>query len=435
MPRYRDTNDYYEDEDVPGGRDALINELGGTQTTDPFAGLSNGPSAEDIPVETADQQDDYSGAGGIPFTPGDQTDFFTQSPGEGGVTSNPASAASYAYGGPWAGFDANSMAGGASDRTAGNGKYFFTTVAQKYDPWRTHTDRAYAEQMLAELNKNPYGIQYSLSNENDFMARTPGEAYDGAYMGGRPMGYDQGAPWDENNQDWQWQWLSAAGNPAAQQTADAGGYIDPSRAALISSLGGSANAANGTSGAAGTTTPVTGTNGTGMNDSIRSYIERIMGKDPYAVNADDPAFRAASDAYRLSQNRSLQRNREAMAERMAASGTMGGGFDSWLGGAMQNMGENQAGYDAKLVLDRQQQQLSQLENALKVGAGLLTADQEAQVKLKIADLQKAIADGQLGYQYYNANLGNQQFYDNLSYLLAALQINGNNMPFNNPVWG
>ena len=132
-----------------------------------------------------------------------------------------------------------------------------------------------------------------------------------------------------------------------------------------------------------------------------------------------------------------------MAERMAASGTMGGGLDTYVAGAYQNMGDNVATYDANNVLTQHKEKLYQLKTALMTVAGLLTSDHDAQVRTAIAQLQNDIGkgqltnqmeiakmrnelgQGQLGYQYSSLSQQDQQYYDNLSYLLAQLEANQN----------
>jgi hypothetical protein len=170
------------------------------------------------------------------------------------------------------------------------------------------------------------------------------------------------------------------------------------------------------------TLPITQTAPNPLNANIQGYLNQTLTSDPYNVTLDDPGVAASSEAYRRSQERSLLKNREAMAERMSVEGTMGGGLDSWVSDAYQSMGDAVAANDANLVLGRQQQKLSQLQSALTTGSGLLTSDQDAAIRMEIARLQNELGQGQLAYQNNAAQLGDAQFYANLNdYLLPALQ--------------
>lgn len=427
MARNKDEYDYYNYTGTDEGRDALIDELD-PQASDPFAGVQSAggiQSDEDagafaegygIPVDTTQTQDNYQGSVSNPTNTGAET-----------------AAAPYSYQGPWGGFDANSMAGGTTDRTQGNAKYYFTTVANKYDPYQAHNDPAVQQAMLTELNANPYGIKYSLSAEGDFMSVDPNEPFDGAYMGGRPIGgwgANGGDPENASNAaNWQWQWQPGRNDAQSQANNMAvAGVLTPEGTQAASSAAPSSGTVAPISGTGSTVAPpVAPTANNGMSDSVRAYVEKILGGDPYAVDPNDPNIMAAQRAYERAQERGLQKNRSAMAERMAASGvgSNGGAMDSWVSNAYQGMGEANAENEANLVLDRQKSQLSQLQNALTVGAGILTADQETALRMKIAEMQNALGQGQLGYQYANMNTGDAQFYDNLALQYALAEITGN----------
>ena len=160
----------------------------------------------------------------------------------------------------------------------------------------------------------------------------------------------------------------------------------------------------------GTATTTTTGNGSiappPLSANINAYLNRLLTSDPYNVTLNDPGVQAASEAYRNSAERSLQSSREAMAERMNAEGTMGGGLDSWVANAYQGMGQDVAANDAQLVLGRQQQRLGQLNSALSIGAGLLTADQEQAIRMEIARMQNELGQGALNNEdaRYYANL-------------------------------
>jgi hypothetical protein len=172
--------------------------------------------------------------------------------------------------------------------------------------------------------------------------------------------------------------------------------------------------------------PITQTAPNPLNANIQGYLNQTLTSDPYNVTLDDPGVAASSEAYRRSQERSLLKNREAMAERMSAEGTMGGGLDSWVSDAYQSMGDAVAANDANLVLGRQQQKLGQLQSALTTGSGLLTSDQDAAIRMEIARLQNELGQGQLAYQNNAAQLGDDQFYANLLYyLMPQIELRAN----------
>jgi hypothetical protein len=117
-------------------------------------------------------------------------DYSTITGGGGGATTSPASGGTpvYSYSGAWGGFNPESMPGGPIDRSAGNAKYYATTVLSHVDPDRFASDPAYAQQAVAELNNNQYGIKYWLNGGRLMMQDKDG--FDGAYISGGSGGWN-----------------------------------------------------------------------------------------------------------------------------------------------------------------------------------------------------------------------------------------------------
>ena len=105
-------------------------------------------------------------------------------------------------------------------------------------------------------------------------------------------------------------------------------------------------------------------------------------------------------AYRVQTQRGLDQQRQALAERDAASGTLGsGGFDSQARGLGQQAAESNSQFTGNLgmhLFDQQQQQLTSAIAAAQQAGQFSTAQA---LQLKLAQMQAAAQNNQLGFNY------------------------------------
>jgi hypothetical protein len=147
---------------------------------------------------------------------------------------------------------------------------------------------------------------------------------------------------------------------------------------------------------------------------LTAALTKVLGTDPYAVTADDPSIKPAIDAYYRTRERAMQGERTAAAERANAMGGGGGALDAARERAYQSFGQDVGSYSAQAVLNELTSRKSYLENMAKVSLGLLTADQDAALRMQIAELQAAIDREKLQQQ-------NDQFGRELDYKYDALE--------------
>ena len=113
-------------------------------------------------------------------------------------------------------------------------------------------------------------------------------------------------------------------------------------------------------------------------------------------------------AYDTQQQRGADRMRNAIAERMAASGQANSGaMDSQLLAAEQQAGEASASFAGELGVRALEQQRDELMQALQIGAGLMTEEQRLAITEKLglinANLQQQSVTNQ--NNQFNQNLG------------------------------
>lgn len=125
-----------------------------------------------------------------------------------------------------------------------------------------------------------------------------------------------------------------------------------------------------------------------LSEQLRARLLALISQDPTAVSIDDPSLAPASLAFRRAQERSVARQREAAAERANAQGLGGGSgsLDAYTERAIQASGNAQASHDAGLVINELTQRRDQLVNMLKITAGVTSSEQDAQIRMQIANL-------------------------------------------------
>ena len=173
-----------------------------------------------------------------------------------------------------------------------------------------------------------------------------------------------------------------------------------------------------------------------FENSIRTTIMDLL-KQP----AVDPAS-AASDpraaAFRNARNREFNLGRAQVVEGNAYQGISptSGGTESALERGRENVGQASSEFEANLIGEQLKERQQRLLQALQLGAGVLPADQEADIrrelsaldnqlreKLGFADigLRRSLGGGQLGLGLLETLLGNQYNQDRLGFDYSRLQ--------------
>ena len=122
--------------------------------------------------------------------------------------------------------------------------------------------------------------------------------------------------------------------------------------------------------------------GGGFNDAIRQQLMAIMGQSQNPT--DSPTYKNAVAAYDTQQQRNMERERNAIAERMGASGQgNSGAMDSRILGAEQARGESTANFAGQLAVRQLEQQRDEIMQALQMGANLMTEEQRIALTEKL----------------------------------------------------
>jgi hypothetical protein len=143
-------------------------------------------------------------------------------------------------------------------------------------------------------------------------------------------------------------------------------------------------------------------------------------KNPGDVQSD-PIYQNAVRAYQVQALRSADRQRKALAERSAASGTRAsGGFNVGVRGINERAGENAAQYTSGLALDRLTAREQQLTQAIQMARSVGQDDIANQLEVQRLQLQAELGRGDLALR---GELGRGQLglgQDNLGFNYADL---------------
>jgi hypothetical protein len=397
-----------------------------------------------------------------PVVPGTRTDdpaayVHADSTVPATTTVAPADAA-YAYSDPWYGWDPTRMAGGAND-ASGSLKYDAQQVLSKYDPNQIASDVTMQQKALAELNALHPG-QYELDNQGNFMLTGTADGY----IGARPETWANGqGVWDDNAKK-VWQWLAynqahpgpngETGAAPATATAANTGVGSGMPGEIANPAGGASDVTTGASTpqgadpftamgggvwvpgvgwvtkdnpAAQTPGAVTGTGNTAttpatVDSATRAKLLQLMTMDPNATSVDDPSIKPAATAFERARERQLDRQRQANAEKFAAQGLgSSGGLDTANAQAWEGAGQDIAANQASLVTQQIAAKREDVMNALNLGKGILTADQETQLRLQLANIDASLRQRALALQAQQLDQQNNQFYDNLGYQIGSTE--------------
>jgi hypothetical protein len=146
---------------------------------------------------------------------------------------------------------------------------------------------------------------------------------------------------------------------------------------------------------------------------IRDALTAALGAKP--VDESDPDIAGAIAANRNAGQRSLQQERDQIAERLNAQGLVGSGsLDQQMQAAQERTGTAQAQFAGNAVLNQALARRKQLTDLLTLGSNVMSSDQSRALQAKIADL-----DGFLRQQSITNQ--NNQFNDQLGLTAAQFQ--------------
>jgi hypothetical protein len=165
--------------------------------------------------------------------------------------------------------------------------------------------------------------------------------------------------------------------------------------------------------------PVGNSGGGPFDQAVRDLVAKLMAQDPSKISINDPELANAAESNYRGLDRARQAERSAMAERAAAQGLGdSGAMDAGVESGFQNMGESQGAFQSKLVLDKMSEMKSQITQALQVGAGILSSDQNAALQRDLANLNAAM-------QAEGLKQSDKHFYDDLGFRIGQSEADQN----------
>lgn len=181
---------------------------------------------------------------------------------------------------------------------------------------------------------------------------------------------------------------------------------------------------------------LTANKGNNTDPARSALLGRLNGLlDQYSqpVSKDDPNIAGPTQAYTGQVGRSVNDFKKQAAERAYAEGVPTGAFDSQIGNATLAGGRSVGDFETNLMSQELQSRRANLISTLNSAGGLLSAQDQADIQNKIAnidavikskgldltkdlgqqglDLQKLLGTGQLANQSTAINNQNSQFYD------------------------
>ena len=191
-------------------------------------------------------------------------------------------------------------------------------------------------------------------------------------------------------------------------------------------------------------------------NAVRGNIMGILGQGP--VDADKIANNAEARGYSRLAERSQQQLRAQQAERGAAMGTgattqgeQSGALASGIEGGQRDLAERTFAMQGQLMGRELTERRQQLMQAMQMGAGLMTAEQQNQLRTELAQIDTAmqqsqmgqqgsmglmglmqqgnLGQGQLGLGFLNSFRQNDQFYSGLGADMGYKQAQLNANPF------
>lgn len=151
-----------------------------------------------------------------------------------------------------------------------------------------------------------------------------------------------------------------------------------------------------------------------FNKQVRSGLLRNINDANTPVDENDPIMSAQRRAFQGEQDRAMAQAREVLAARAQYGGAPTGQLDAGVQSLIESGMNARGSHSASLMGERYKQKLSQLQNALQMGAGVLNADETRDLQASIAAIESRLRE--LGLKQ-----GDDHFYDQLQYLIGNTQ--------------
>lgn len=162
-----------------------------------------------------------------------------------------------------------------------------------------------------------------------------------------------------------------------------------------------------------------------VQNAYQDALLKYLGKAQQTPTLDDSILGPQVEVYRAQQQRNQERNRRQVAERAAATGRSGSGFlDNQIDKGIQEQGFNTAAFNANLLGQEMGKRREELQAGLQLARATGDAESERELRARLAqvsaamqqqalNLQGQLGSGDLAMRMLLAQMGNDQFYDQL----------------------
>ena len=161
-----------------------------------------------------------------------------------------------------------------------------------------------------------------------------------------------------------------------------------------------------------------GGGGTAQTDPLRDFlIKKLMAQADQSTTIDknDPNFRNQADTFRAQTDRSQRNYMADLAEKAGPLANLRGEGRV----AAERAGQTNAAFESQLVGRELTARRDEIQNALQMLSGRLTADQQLNLTKQLADIDAALRSRGLDLGYAQMNNSNDQF-------LASLGLQSEN---------
>ena len=177
--------------------------------------------------------------------------------------------------------------------------------------------------------------------------------------------------------------------------------------------------------------------GSTIQTQFRDALLKQLSADPNKVALTDPDLAPQARAFQDAQQRAIARQQQEAAEQGFAGGNLGtGAYRQELAGLRQQAGEQQAQFNAGLLGSAREQRMANLMNALQLGQGQITSDEDLRLRMNALNAQTGLGQqdlalrstlgrGQLGLGLLQAMLGDRQAANRLGFDVGAFNANLN----------
>jgi len=135
-----------------------------------------------------------------------------------------------------------------------------------------------------------------------------------------------------------------------------------------------------------------------------ALLSRLTQDKPQPITTSSAELNPAITAHRLASQRAMERGRHVAAERAAATGTQGGGFDSALAGLVQNIGGQEAQFEGNLVADANREQAQrrsqEITSALAMAGNFMSEEERNELIREQMGLDASLRREGYGLQRY-----------------------------------